>query len=52
MPGNNLDIRRDIAETRVIVSEVRRNVDEIQHILQSREDKGGKNWTVSNIRTI
>ena len=50
MPGTNLD--RDVAQTRAIVSEVRRDVIELQQILRSREKDGGQNWAVGNTSVL
>ena len=47
-----LDIRRDLAETRAIVTEVRRDVNEMHHILRSREDNGSRNLVVSVIPVL
>ena len=47
-----LDIRRNIEETRAIVSEVRRDVNEMQHMLEGREGNGSKNWAVSGVRVL
>ena len=51
-PVTNLDIRRDVLETRAIVSEVRRDVNEMQYILTSRDGDGGKNYAVSDVPVL
>lgn len=46
--GTNLDIHREFVETRAIVSNVQREVVEMQLVLRSREDNDNKHRAVSN----
>ena len=52
MLETNLDIRRDVAETRAIVSEVQRDVIELQQTLRSREKDDGQNLVVGNTSVL
>ena len=52
MLETNLDIRRDVAETRAIVSEVQRDVIELQQTLRSHEKDDGQNLVVGNTSVL
>ena len=49
MPGTSSDIRRDVVRTQDIVSGVRRDIVELQHVLRSRECDGSRHPVVSDI---
>ena len=52
MPVTNLNIRRDVLKTQAIVSEVRRDVSDMQYILKGRDGDGGKKNAVSDIPVL
>ena len=52
MPVTNLNIRRDVLKTQAIVSEVRRDVSDMQYILKGRDGDGGKNYAVSDVPVL
>ena len=49
VPGTSSDIRRDVVRTQDIVSGVRRDIVELQHVLRSRECDGSRHPVVSDI---
>ena len=47
-----LDIRRDVLRTQVLVSQVQRDVVEMQQALQSRNNSHGENQSVSDAMVL